>query len=815
MRIPFKNIFRHLWHQRLFTLLNVVGLAIGISACWIIYGIASYEYSFDSRLPDKEHTYRLVTGFIFDEKESYNGGVSAPLYPEIRKQVTGVERVVPVFGRWINSVLVPAENNKPPFLVEDPQDIVATDTNYFTMVPYRWLAGNKSAAFDAPENVVLTESRARQYFGNGSPADMIGKTLTYSDTIVKKVSGIVKDLDYPTEFIAKEFFTLEPKVYELNEWTNTNGSDKVYFQTSKNADTSKILAQITDIVEAKVKAFHEQRKPGWKFTRWYELMSLPDSHFSTHINEQNNHKASKPVLLGLIGLGGFLLLLACINYINLATAQIPQRRKEIGVRKTLGSGRGQLMSQVFFETFVTVVIAAIFSLLFTWLGFRLLTDIVPEGSGEYAKRPGVFGVLLMLVLTVTAISGLYPAWLIAKVQPITIIRGVTAFNGISKGLSPRKVLIVLQFVIAQVFIVCAMIMGTQLSYTLKKDMGFDRDAVLLVDVSWKLLHKKGNETKHFALASELSRNPGIGLLSLGRPPMTNNYSSSQYQYVRSEHEVPVSRQVFRKEVDTNYLNLYNIKLLAGRNLTGSDTTNEFVINETAVKAFGFRSPHDALGKMIGQTGFMHPVVGVVQDFHLQDFHTTIDPVALMSNKRNTSTFNIKLKGRDTKQWQTTIRAIENEWYRFYPPGTFSYKFYDETLEAMYKDERNTSTLINLATIVSIIISCLGLFGLATLTAFQRNKEIGIRKILGASMTGSIRMLSADFVRLIIIALLIASPVAWWGMNKWLEDFAYRIDIQLWFFALAGIAAIFIALLTVSYQSVRAALANPVSALRTE
>jgi ABC-type antimicrobial peptide transport system permease subunit len=306
------------------------------------------------------------------------------------------------------------------------------------------------------------------------------------------------------------------------------------------------------------------------------------------------------------------------------------------------------------------------------------------------------------------------------------------------------------------------------------------------------------------------------MVSLGRKPMTPNYSSSQYEYTGDDpSKEPIKRQVFRKSVDTSYIPLYNLQLLAGRNLLDSDTTREFVINETAMKAFGFASPREALGKLIGQPGGKFPIVGVVKDFHLRDFHTTIDPAALMMDKEDLSTINIKLNTADPGKWQQTIAAIEKKWNAFYPSGTFAYKFYDQTLEAMYKQERDLSRLINMATAIAIVISCLGLFGLAIITAFQRTKEIGIRKVLGASVAGIVKILSSDFLKLVLIALVIASPVAWWAMSKWLQDYAYRIKIEWWMFALTGAAAVLIALLTVGFHAVKAAVANPVKSLRSE
>lgn len=814
MNTSLKTLFRRLWRHRLFTSLHILGLAIGISACWVIYRLVSYEFSFERKLPNNENVYRLVTGFILDGKESYSGGVPAPLYQAIREQVTGIDRVVPVFTMWMNTEEV-KQSGKKPMPVKEPKNIVAVDTDYFTLVPYTWLAGNKATALRGPESVVLTESRARSYFSGLSPQDMLGQTITYNDTLHKTVTGIVKDLDYPTAFTAREFLLKSKREYTLNAWTNTNGSDKLYLQINKQSDTARVMEQIRAIVDEKMKAFYQENKPTFTFTRWYELMPLSESHFSTYINEGDIRKVSKPVMYGLMGVAGFLLLLACINYINLSTAQIPQRTKEIGVRKTLGSSRRSLISQLLSETLVTVLLAAVLAILFSKLAFGFLGKLIPEGALQQTTGPAAFLFIALLLTIVTLLSGWYPARIIAKVQAISIMRGQGMWAAGHNRNALRKSLIVFQFVVAQLFIIGAVITGAQLNYALKKDLGFNKEAVVLVNIPWKIVRNKQYQDKQFALADELRKQSGIQALSLGSVPMTNNYSSGQFEYSSNNLKEPIKRQVFNKWVDTAYINLYNIQLLAGRNLHASDTTNELVINETTMKAFGFSTPQEALGKMIGQDNNKYPVVGVVKDFHQRNFYTTIDPMALMCDKSNLNTFNIKLNGTDPAQWQQTLKIIEQQWYAFYPPESFSVKFYDETLEAMYKDERNLSKLINLATIIAIVISCLGLFGLVTLTAFQRTKEIGIRKVLGASVTGIVRLLSSEFIKLVLIALVIASPIAWWAMSKWLQDFAYRIQIEWWMFGLTGLAAITIALVTVSFQAIKAALANPVKSLKSE
>jgi ABC-type antimicrobial peptide transport system permease subunit len=800
----------------LFTALNILGLAVSISACWVIFRIVDYEFSFDKSLANRDKIYRVVTGFVFDEKQSFNGGVSAPLYQGVRQQVDGVDFAVPVLGKWLKAIAVNNNNGKP-LMVDEPEGVVATDSAYFAMVPYHWVVGSRATALAGPDKVVLTESRAKKYFPGKKPAEIINQTLTYysyRDTVQKTVTAIVADLTAPTEFTAQEFCSLPVKPYQLNAWTNTNGSDKLYLQLKPGTKPAIVVKQIESIIAQKTKEFEQKSTNHFKFKKWFELMPLKNSHFSTYIEEYNTRKASKPVLYGLVGVSLFLLILACINYINISVAGIPQRAKEIGVRKTLGGSQSRLIVQFLSETLFTTLLASIFAYFLSLLGFWMLRDTIPPGITPTDNALQLLCFMIAVSLLVTLLAGIYPALLITKVKTINVFRNFTAGKSNNQPFSLQKALIVFQFVIALVFITSTLIVGSQLHYTLNTDMGFDKEAVVLFDVPWKYAGDKKYEGKQFSLFNEIKRIPGVQNISLGNAPMETGYSSSQYEYQQAGKE-PVRREVFKKWVDTNYIGLYGVKLLAGRNLRASDTTNEYVINETAVHAFGFASPQDALGKFIGQQNDKFPIVGVVKDFHLQNFYKSIDPMAFESEKDNLSSFNIKLDGKDPAQWQATLKAVGKKWYQFYPPESFSYKFYDQTLEAMYEQELHLAKLVNLATAIAILISCLGLFGLAVLTAFQRTKEIGIRKVLGASVNSIVHLLSKEYLVLVVIAIILATPIAWWAMNKWLESFAYRIQIQWWMFVLAGMAGITIALLTVGFHALKAAMANPVKSLRTE
>ena len=807
-----KTLLRQLWRNRLFTTLNILGLAIGISSCWIIYRIVDHEFSYDAQLPDKENIYQLVSSFSSDSKMA---GVGAPLYQGIRAEIPGVE-AVPVFFQFVNQAESFRENEEV-FVKEDPQYIVATDVSYFNMLPYTWLAGNKDKALTAPESVVLTESRAKEYFPRISLGDMLGQTITYygADTVQRTVTGVVADFDQPSEFIAQEFFTLVERAYELYMWTNTNGSDKLYLHFGQETDVQASLALINDLELRYYEALEQERGNEMKRGKSYELIPIDEVHFATHVSDYFGiTKTSKPVMRGLIGIGVFLLILACFNYINMSTAQIPERAKEIGVRKTLGGSRKDLISRFLSETAMTAFAASFLAAVLSWLGFGLLSDIIPAGVTPQGEIHVYLIFTLGLVLLITLCAGLYPSWLITKVKTVSVLKNFNP-TSLSTRFSLQKVLIVFQFFIALVFIISTIIVGTQLRYTLKADMGFNKDAIVLVNIPWKYQRDPQYQNKQFTLLTELSNLPGVENVSLGTAPLSSGNSSSPFEHVSKDENIE-ERQLAKKWIDTSYLEVYQLELLAGRNIYPSDTLSEYIINESTARAFGFLDPQEAIGQFIGQRGNnKYPIVGVVKDFHTLDFYEPISPLVLMNEKFNMLTFNIKLASHDTGRWQFTLENIKEKWEGFYPAHAFQYSFYDETLQALYQQERQIARLINLATAITVLISCLGLFGLATLIAFRRTKEIGIRKVMGASIAGIVALLSRDFVKLICIAILIASPIAWWAMNNWLEDFAYRIEIKWWMFAVAGFAAVVIALATVSFQAIRVAVANPVKSLRSE
>lgn len=807
MRSTIKTTLRHLWRNRLFTALNVLGLAIGISACWVVYSIVDYELSFDKAHPDAERIYQIVGRYKEGGQESGFGGVPLPLAPSLSEGIAGLELVVPLYNQYTETLTIPATGNQPERKIEAPQ-VVATRPAYFDLVPHRWLAGNKQTSLDAPDKVVLTESRAADYFPGFKPEDILGKTLMY-DTVARTVTGVIADLNYPSSFGEKEFIAVPASEWTADTWGGSNSAHLVFVKVAEGTP----IQPIVDFATEKRLAFTTELQNEYGFEAWFEALPLAEKHFAPEY-AAGSRSASMHVLYGLVGIGFFLLILACINYINLSTAQVPQRAKEIGVRKTLGGTPRTLIGSFLVETLAVAVMALLLAIPMAGLFMAIFPEFIPEGLKAFKNPLGLTLFLTSLLIVIALSAGIYPAWLATKVRTVQVLKGQGEKMIVGARLNLRKALIVFQFIIAQVFIVSALIIGQQLNYTLDKDLGFTHDAVVNIGTPYR--SDQGADIDPFLYKQALAQHPEITGVALGHEPLNNNHWGTDLLITTDSGDVRVNMP--RKYIDADYLDLYQIKLLAGTNIQQTDTLRDVIINDAARKAFGFKTPQAAIGQLVtmGGSSNRYPIVGVIADFHQKDLHVVIEPLALgTTNQRNyLQTFNIKLP-TDRKQWKKALAAMEQEWKAIYPNAPFEYRFNDERIKGLYESEYRMAKLIGLATGVTILVGCLGLFGLATLTAFQRTKEIGIRKVLGATVSGIVALLSKDFVKLVMVAVVVASPIAWWAMTKWLEDFAYRIDIQWWMFGVAGAAAVAIALITVSWQAIRAAVANPVNSLRDE
>ena len=817
-----KNYFtvalRNFWRNKVFSTINILGLSIGISAALVIFLIVYYEFSFDKFEKDGDRIYRVVLDAKFNGTEGHTAAVPAPLGSAIQNEVTGVEQTVPVFqfqGDATAKVSIKKEGTDKPDIYKKQPNIVFTNQQYFYILPYEWVAGSPNVSLQNPFSVVLTESRARQYFPSIPAADIVGKQITYDDELTVTVSGIVKDLNENSSFTAVEFISL-PTIAKTNlqdrfmmtVWNDWMAYSQLYIKLSKGSTAAQTEAQLKILL----KKYNKDANKDANNTISFHLQPLDDIHFNSLYYGVGQRLAHMPTLYGLLAIATFLLLLGCINFINLTSAQASQRAKEIGIRKTIGSSNKQLVLQFLSETFFITAVATIVSVMLTPLLLNMFADYIPPGLLHFdlLHQPYLILFLLLLTILVSFLSGLYPALILSGYKPALVLKNQIFINsGQTRSAGIRKILTVSQFVIAQFFIIATLMISKQINYSLNKDLGFRKEAILTFETPFDTSANHGRQ-----LLNEIKSIPEVEMTSRGFfSPADAGAAFTNIVYHNGKEEIRPNVQI--RWGDTNYLKVYQIKLLAGRNIEQSDTIKEFIINETYAKAMGLQSPEEALGKQLNFNGKNMPVVGVMNDFHDQSLRAAISPLVFAGNSG--STFHIRLKPNSSGStvWKNAISKIQKAYKQIYPENDFSYSFLDEEIAGFYKTEQRTASLLKWATGLAILISCLGLLGLVIYTTNTRTKEIGIRKILGASVAGIVSILSKDFMRLVLIAFVIAAPIAWWVIYKWLEDFAYRTTISWWVFGLSGIAMIIIALLTLSIQTVRSAIANPVKSLRTE
>jgi ABC-type antimicrobial peptide transport system permease subunit len=821
-----KIAFRGFWKHKLFTLINIVGLSIGISASVVIYLIVHYDFTFDKFHKDSDRIYRVVSNFNFQGDHSYSYGVCGPMAGAIKSEATGVEFVAPLYN-LSPDVFIAGKHNVPvKFKAQDR--VTLADQNYFKIFKYVWLAGSSTGALNAPNQVVLTSDQAKLYFPSLSYDQMIGKIVTY-DTLKTTVTGIVQTIKQNTDFSSHDFISFSSAMpntalgndVRLTKWGSTNSASQVFIKLMPNVTAANFEKQCNAILKKNDPQTAEQKAQG--SSRSFSVQPLSDIHFDEKYGTFDySSAASKTKLYLLLVVAGFLLLLGCINFINLTTAQAAQRAKEIGIRKTMGSSRTQLVVQFLSETFFITLLAVVISVALTPLILTLFSDFIAKGvKADFIHQPGIILFLLGLTIVVSLLSGFYPAVVLSGYKPVLVLKNQSATGGSHKTRNAwlRKSLTVSQFVIAQFFIMATVLVSKQVYYALHKDLGFKKDAILVIDSPWKSRKLAGNQV----LLNKLRAMPQVEMVSAGTAAPSSNSTNSTLA-VYNDGKKDINTAVEMKYGDENYVKVYHIKILAGRNIQLGDTSTGFVINNTYAKIIGFRNPHDAVGKLVKKfNGDKTPrrIVGVAADFYEHSLHSAINPLAILAahNKSTweTGTFHIALKPETAGggEWKKAIAAMGKEWKQIYPDDDFDYHFYDETIARFYDDEQHTSTLLTWATGLSILISCLGLLGLAIYTTNQRTKEIGVRKVLGASVTQIVRLLSTELVLLILLAFVIVTPLAWLALNKWMQGYADKTTISWWIFAASGGCMLLAAVVTSSFQTVKAAIANPVKSLRSE
>ncbi|HEU5366152.1 MAG TPA: ABC transporter permease [Hanamia sp.] len=788
----FKIAFRNLWKNKVFSFINILGLTVGMTACFLIFLYVKFELSYDAFNTKANRIYRLVTDLKTPSDNLHISVTSWSFAPKIKSELPEVQSFTRVSD---GSFLITKGDKK---FQEDK--MLFADSSLFHVFDFKLLKGNPNTALKDPYSIVLSQTYAKKYFGNENP---LGQILLFSgDHIPATVTGVMKDIPDNSQIKTDFFVSMSTLTKKINpgiddQWGNFGATSYLLLKPETNAIAleKKLPALLKNWIGT------DMDKAQMHYTLSFE--PLRDVYLYSDRDGSKTGNIRNVYIFSIIAI--FILLIACFNFINLTTARASERAKEVGIRKVVGASKRQLGGQFIGESILLCLMAFI---LVVGLSALLLPSF-NHLSGKIISH-GIFSNLSYLLILFFAsiaigfIAGIYPALVLSSFKPIVVLKG--RFSTGTKGILLRKGLVVAQFTISITLIICTIIVYSQMKYMRGQDLGFNKDQMIIVDTN--------GDSARFALKQSLLNIPNVKSVSLSSsaPGMGNSSAYSQIENKQGDMQVGT---LALYNVDYDFIPQYKIKMVAGRAFSkdfASDTTQALILNEAAVKQFGYNSPDQIIGKKFDQWGRQGKVIGVMKDFHYRSLQENIMPLSMRINPHDDGLVNINVASANIPK---TLAAIEHKWKEMIPARPFSYNFLDDTFNKQYLDEDRFEKLFFNFSILAIFISCLGLLGLASYSTIQRTKEIGIRKVLGASVSGITSLLSKDFIKLVLIALIMASPVAWFGMHKWLQGFAYRINIGLWVFILAGVLAILIALLTVSFQAIKAAVANPVKSLRSE
>lgn len=802
----FKNYltiaWRNLLRNKAFSIINILGLSIGISSALVIYLVAHYDNSFDRFEQGGDRIYRVVGKGTFENRVIHYRATPAPLGDAIRANLSGAEEVSSF--RYYREPRTAAGN----VTFKSQPNVIFADNHYLNLLSYKTLAG--SADLTEPGRVVLDASRARLYFPRESYPDIIGQRITYNDSVVATVSGVVADLDERgnTDFSFREFVSLATMLdnkylreqNSWDEWGNLMSDQQLFVRLAKGVRPSVFESGL-----ARLNAKYQVHK-GHEL----ELQPLSDIHFNSQLGTIENPSADRSALFNLVLIAVFLLLLGCINFINLTTAQATRRAREIGVRKTMGSSRSDLVRQFLCETFVLTALATALSLAVTPFLLRTFSGFIPQGVRFSPAQPYVLAFGAILVCAVSLLAGFYPAMVLSSWKPVQVLKGQVIPGDRGKA-RIRQSLTVFQFVIAQAFVIATFAVSKQINFLLNQDVGFQKEAVFGFRTSFYTDTAYGRRK---ILLQQIQRLPGVSQAGLASDmPLSSRAMLTVVTFNGVETNVEV------KSGDTSYLGGFHIALLAGRAPVAADASKEVVINETYLHVLGFKRPQETIGQLLSFGDERRPIVGVMKDIYVHPMNhagSLVKPLIFTEGDERAHQFFVKLPGTAAMDsWTPTIARIETLFKKAYPNEDFEPVFLDDVINNFYINEQKTEKLLGWTMGVTIFISCIGLLGLVMYTTRQRVKEIGVRKVLGASVTSIVRLLSTEFVRLVAIAFAVATPLSWWALHRWLQNYAVRTELSWWVFAISGAGMILIALATLSLQTVRAARANPVDSLRNE
>jgi putative ABC transport system permease protein len=801
----FKTAFRNLMRHRNYAILNIAGLAAGISICLLIFIVIRFESSFDNFHSRKDRIYRVLTEYHHAGAAEifYGRGVPVPMPEALRTSFPQIEKVATIYTEENDQILVLNENAQSEKKFKEEKGVFLTDPSFFDIFDYPMLAGDATTALKNPNSAVLTKEIAEKYFGDWTIA--MGKNIKWNNRDILRVTGIMQTIPNNTDLPLKVLISIgtgySADFKKSTNWDGTGTSYGCYVLAKPNLNLESFNAQLRGFAK-------KMKSPENKDS--HIIQPLSKVHFDTRVGNYGGKTISPELIRALWLIATFILLIACVNFINLSTAQAANRAKEVGVRKVLGGNNRQLKTQFITETLLIVLIAVLLASAIGIFSLPSVSKILDLPlSFDILQHPGIILFLSIITIVVTLLAGFYPSLVLSRFNPINALKSKLSTTN-PKGISLRRGLVVFQFVVAQALIIGTLITVKQMNYFNRRPLGFDKDAIVNVPFP----ADSAGISKLNYLRKQLSDVRGVQKISFSsNTPVEDeidNWTKFRFDHAAKEIEF----YVVQKWTDHEYLPTYRLPLVAGRNLTASDTAREFLVNETLIKNLGITDAEDALNKEINLwDGFVKgPIVGVLKDFHDRSFRREFAPVLMTTLKGGYSSAGIKLT---LEHVPSTIQSISNIWETTFPDFVFEYQFLDAKIDSFYKEENQLSQLYKIFAAIAIFLSCLGLYGLASFMAVQRIKEVGIRKVLGATAGNIVYLFSREFVILIGIAFVIATPISWYFMQQWLQDYVFRIDISWWIFLLGGMASIIIALATVSYQAIKAAVANPVKSLRTE
>ncbi|HEV8505558.1 MAG TPA: ABC transporter permease [Chitinophagaceae bacterium] len=799
----FKTAFRNLKRNKSYALINVLGLTVGIAASLLIFLVIQYETSFDNFHKKKNGIYRLGTQFHTQDGVSYSDGVSFPVAAALRIDFPQIKEVASIFRNG-SQVTIEQGDRQLKKLNED--NFYYAEPQFFKMFDFEWLAGTPETSLKDPHSAALTQATAEKYYGDWKSA--IGKTFKYGNKTVYKVTGILKNVPANTDFPLSAvvgYSALENTYIKnnLNDWVSTYGGAYTFVVLPPGLSPVKFDAQL--------KAFAKKHKPAEYSQDTYVTQPLSEIHFDDRFGNFRGHTFSHSLIKALAFIGLFLILIACVNFINLATAQAVNRSREVGVRKVLGSNRRQLAFQFLGETAFITVAAAILAVVAAEITLPLLNRLL-ETKMTMGLIFNTWLLLFILIITisVTVLSGLYPAIILSGFNPITALKSKITSKMVG-GISMRRVLVVLQFAIAQILIIGMLIVVSQMNFFRNASLGFDKAAIINVPFPSDSFFSSHSSLDY--LRNQFLSNKDISNVSFSfASPSSDGNWNSDFKFDHAAKTTNFSANL--KWADPDYFKTFNIKFVAGRPFYQSDTVKEFVVNETLLRKLGIRDPQEAIGKEINfwDGNKVGNIVGVIRDFNSYSLRQPMAPVVLSTWKEVYQTINIKIKPGSEK---SVLRFVDKLWNQTFPDYFYQYQFLDETIASFYKQENQLSILYKIFAAIAILISCLGLYGLVSFMAVQRTKEVGIRKVLGASVRHIVYLMSKEFTLLIVLAFIISAPVGYYIMHKWLQNYTYRIPLSASIFLLAIAGSILIAWITAGQRAIKSALANPVRSLRTE